>query len=307
MEAITIQDLRKRYGNGSKQVEALRGVSLHVQCGEIYGLLGRNGAGKTTLVKVLLDLVRPTTGSARILGVEAGRVAARRPVGYLPEDHRFPEYQTGESALWFYGQLSGLPAAVLRTRTPELLHLVGLKDAGKRRIRAYSKGMKQRLGLAQALLHEPQVLLLDEPTDGVDPVGRAEIREVLTGLKQRGKTVFLNSHLLSEVERLCDRVAILERGELVREGTIDALTRGQNVVRITTVPVLDTVTQAVLAQQAVSVQRRDDGFEIGIRRDEDVDGIVDLLRSRGYSLRGLTQKRATLEDVFLEALQEKPR
>jgi ABC-2 type transport system ATP-binding protein len=216
MEAIHVDRLRKRFGAGPAQVDALCGISLRVEPGEIYGLLGRNGAGKTTLVRILLDLVRPTAGKARILGRPSREVAARAAVGYLPEDHRFPEYQTGEGTLLLQGALAGLPARARKARARELLGLVGLDRAGRQKVRAYSKGMKQRLGLAQALVGDPQLVLLDEPTDGVDPVGRAEIRDLLLSLKRSGKTVFLNSHLLSEVERLCDRVAILERGALVR-------------------------------------------------------------------------------------------
>ena len=217
-DAIRVESVSKRYGRGAKAVDALRGASLAVRDGEIFGLLGRNGAGKTTLVKILLDIVRPSAGGASLLGRPVRDPGARHEVGYLPEDHRFAEYQTAESALDFYAMLSGVPRSLRRRRVPELLAMVGLGKDARRKIRGFSKGMKQRLGLAQALLHEPRVLLLDEPTDGVDPVGRAEIRDVLLQLKNEKRTVFLNSHLLSEVERLCDRVAILERGQVVREG-----------------------------------------------------------------------------------------
>ena len=307
MEAILVQDLKKRYGRGAREVHALQGVSLRVQRGEIYGLLGRNGAGKTTLVKILLDIVRASSGAAQLLGRSSREIAARRVAGYLPEDHRFAEYQTGAGALHFYAMLSGLSARERRMRVPALLALVGLREAADRKVRAYSKGMKQRLGLAQAMVHDPDLLLLDEPTDGVDPVGRAEIRAVLQRLKSEGKTVFLNSHLLSEVERLCDRVAILDQGRLVREGTTEELTRGASAVRVTTVPPLDSVTQAVLAQRALAVRPVDEGFEIELRREEDTDAIVDLLRARGISIRALVPKRFSLEDVFLHAVQGQPR
>ena len=304
MEAILVDRLVKRYGTGPRQVEALRGVSLRVAPGEIYGLLGRNGAGKTTLVRILLDLVRSTEGEARLLGKSTRDSSTRGEVGYLPEDHRFPDYQTGTSALHFYGMLSGLPRRVRVRRAAELLETVGLEKAAGQKVRGYSKGMKQRLGLAQALIHEPKLLFLDEPTDGVDPVGRAEIRAVLERLKHTGTTVFLNSHLLSEVERLCDRVAILDRGALVREGTVEELTRGDSSIRLSTIPALDDVTQAVLAKMGLRLRPVEDGFELSLQRSEDIDRVVDLLRERNISIRALVPKRFSLEEVFLKAVQE---
>lgn len=230
MAVIETRSLVKNYGS----VEALRGVSLAVEPGEIYGLLGRNGAGKTTLVKILLGIVRASGGQAFLLDRPAGTVATRYRIGFLPEDHRFPEYHSGRSLLDFYGALLGLSRADRRRRIPQMLDLVGLSHRMKSKIRTYSKGMKQRLGIAQALLHDPEVLFLDEPTDGVDPVGRREIRQILLQLKERKKTIFLNSHLLGEVEMMCDRVGILEMGRLIREGGVEHLTRqkGRYVVGI---------------------------------------------------------------------------
>lgn len=306
-DAVAVEDLHKTYGWGARAVPALRAVTIAVAPGEIYGLLGRNGAGKTTLVKVLLNIVRPSRGRATILGRPASSPAARQPVGYLPEDHRLPEYRTGEGLLHYYAALSGVGRAERRTRVPELLNLISLGGAATRKIRTYSKGMKQRLGLAQALVHNPQVLFLDEPTDGVDPVGRAEIRDLLLKLKQEGKTVFLNSHLLSEVERLCDRVGILEKGELVREGSIDALTHAGSVFSLTTIPPLDEAARAALAQIALKVEVAGDACNLELREDADVDRVVDLLRARQIGLRALSRKRSSLEDVFLSAVDCSPR
>jgi ABC-2 type transport system ATP-binding protein len=218
--AIAVADVHKTFRGG---VHALRGVTLEVAPGEIVGLLGRNGAGKTTLVKILLDLVRPTRGATRLLGIPSRTPRARREVGYLPEDHRFPDYHTAESALCFYGGLSGLGGARLRARARELLGRFGLAAARGRKIRSFSKGMKQRLGLAQVFLAEPRLLFLDEPTDGVDPVGRREIRGLMQDLKSRGTTIFLNSHLLGEVELICDRVAIMDRGRILALDTVAGL------------------------------------------------------------------------------------
>src|SRR5262245_18670611 len=200
---IETRNLVKQYG----RIEALKGVTLGVEKGEIFGLLGQNGAGKTTMVKILLGITKPSFGEASLLGEPVGTVPIRRRVGYLPEDHRFPDYHTGYSLLDFYGALLDMPRSERKQRIPEMLELVGLKGRMHYKIRTYSKGMKQRLGVAQAILHDPEIIFLDEPTDGVDPVGRREIRDMLHQLKEEGKTIFLNSHLLGEVELICDRVA----------------------------------------------------------------------------------------------------
>ena len=193
---------------------------MEVGAGEIFGLLGQNGAGKTTLIKILLGILSPTEGRASMFGQPVGKVSIRRQVGYLPEDHRFPDYHTGYSLLDFYGTLLEMPASKRRERIPQVLEQVDISDRMHSKIRTYSKGMKQRVCVAQAIFHDPGVLFLDEPTDGVDPVGRSKIRAILARLKGQGKTIFINSHLLSEVELICDRVGILQRGEMIREGDI---------------------------------------------------------------------------------------
>jgi ABC-2 type transport system ATP-binding protein len=304
--AVAVENLSKTYGQGPRAIPALLGVTIRVAPGEIYGLLGRNGAGKTTLVKSLLDIVRPTAGETRIMGVGSRISSARQPVGYLPEDHRFSEYRSGEGVLHYYAGLSGMSAAQRVTRVPELLKLTGLADVAHRKVRSYSKGMKQRLGLAQALVHDPQVLFLDEPTDGVDPVGRAQIRDVLINLKQQGKTIFLNSHLLSEVERICDRIGIMEKGKLVREGTLEMLTRGESMYILTTAPALDSAARHALLEVAVSVSPAnvDGACLIELRSDADIDRVIDLLRARQVSIRGLETKRLSLEDVFMQVVDK---
>lgn len=304
--AIEVRGLAKRY-RGRRGVQALRGVDLRVARGEIYGLLGRNGAGKTTLVKILLDIVRASEGSAELLGESSRSVNARRRVGYLPEDHRFPDYQTGVSAMEFYARLSNVSRDERRRRIPELLELVGLGDAAARKVRGYSKGMKQRLGLAQALVHDPAVLFLDEPTDGVDPVGRAEIRDVLQRVRGEGRTIFLNSHLLSEVEQLCDRVGILEAGRLAREGTVEALTRVQGSWKLE----LDREPEATVLERlralAGRVGTHGRELELELADEAALDRCVDLLRAAGLGLRGLSGGRASLEQVFLATVEEEVR
>ena len=294
MPVIAVENLVKRFG----RIEALKGVSLTVQRGEIFGLLGQNGAGKTTLIKILLGVIRKTEGDAQLLDQPAGTASVRRRVGYLPEDHRFPDYHTGASLLDFYGALLDVPAGVRRKRIPEILELVGLKGRMHYKLRTYSKGMKQRLGIAQALLHEPDVIFLDEPTDGVDPVGRREIRDLMQSLKAEGKTIFLNSHLLSEVEQVCDRVAILAKGELVREGDIATLTKQQGFFLIG-LAAGDVFPREEVAGLGYQVRPIGDFWEVALTGEQAIDPVVSLLSSRGLRLRHLVQKRQTLEDLFM--------
>ncbi len=299
---LETRDLHKRY----RRIQALRGVSLAVGQGEIYGLLGQNGAGKTTLVKILLGITRRWEGTARLLGEPVGTARVRRRVGYLPEDHRFPEYHTGYSLLDFYGQLLSVPHHRRRSRVPEMLEIVGLRERMHTKIRGYSKGMKQRLGIAQALMHDPDVIFLDEPTDGVDPVGRRHIREMLLHLKAKGCTIFLNSHLLGEVELICDRVGILQRGEMIREGGIAELTRTKDVFVIGLAPG-QTFPAADLADRGYVAKPNGDFWELNLTDSQSIDPVVDLLRSRGLSLRHLVEKRQSLEDLFLATVSEEER
>ncbi len=295
MAVIQTKQLAKEYG----KIRALKGVSLDVQPGEIFGLLGQNGAGKTTLIKVLLGVISASDGEASVLGQPAGATAVRRRIGYLPEDHRFPDYHTAASLLDFYGALLDVPGRVRRKRIPEVLELVGLKGRMHSKIRSYSKGMKQHVGLAQAIFHDPDLIFLDEPTDGVDPVGRREIREMITRLKQEGKTIFVNSHLLGEVEMICDRVAILQRGELIRIGDIASLTRQQGTYHLglaegDSLP-LDELRQLGYEIQSLGGQR----WEVLLNGSLSIDPLVSLLVQRGLRLRHLVEKRQTLEDLFI--------
>ncbi len=223
--AIDVRGVTKTFGSRRKPVRALRGIDLQVPRGSIFGLLGPNGAGKSTLVKILMTVIRPTACRGTMLGRAVGNRATLARIGYLPEHHRFPDYLTAEQVLDHFGALSLVPRSVRRKRTPELLELVGIGDWAKVKVKGFSKGMRQRLGLANALVNDPDLVLLDEPTDGVDPVGRRDIRNFLFELRSRGKTIFLNSHLLSELEMLCDTVAILVQGSVSSQGTIDDLTR----------------------------------------------------------------------------------
>jgi ABC-2 type transport system ATP-binding protein len=294
---IITEDLNKQYG----KIRALKGVTLNVEQGEIFGLLGQNGAGKTTLVKILLGITKSTSGKATLLGERAGTAGVRKRIGYLPEDHRFPEYHTAFSLLEFYGTLLGVPLRENHRRIPDMLKLVGLKGRMHYKIRTYSKGMKQRLGIAQAICHNPEVVFLDEPTDGVDPVGRREIRAILQQLKAEGKTIFLNSHLLGEVEQICDRVCILQSGEVIREGDIASMTRMQGSFVVGLEPGQPFPLEEI-TKQGYLVNQAGEFWEIGLRDGRTIDPVVDLLRARGLSIRHLVEKRQTLEESFMETV-----
>jgi len=291
---LETRELRKRYG----RIEALAGVTLNVKEGEIYGLLGQNGAGKTTLIKIMLGIARGWQGEARILGERAGTPHVRSRVGYLPEDHNFPDYHTGYSLLDFYGQLLGVPSAKRRKIIPDILEQVGIADRMYYKLRTYSKGMKQRVGIAQALMHQPEVIFLDEPTDGVDPVGRRDIRELLLELKKRGTTIFINSHLLGEVELICDRVAILRRGTMIREGDVQTLTRqkGRFLIGLAPRQVLPMEELRNLGYDAGPVEDR---WEVHLLDGQSIDPVVDLIRAKGLNIRHLVEMRQSLEDLFL--------
>ena len=289
---------------GRRKFLALKGVSLNVPRGKIYGLLGPNGAGKTTLIKILLGIVRKTGGSATVLGHVAGSRAARRQIGYLPENHRIPRHLTANTALEYYGALSGLSMSEIRHRRDPLLEAVGLRGRENDRVSGYSKGMLQRLGLAQSMIHKPQLIVLDEPTDGVDPVGRREIREVLQRLAAEGNSVFLNSHLLQEIELVCDSVAILNHGQCLLTGTVKelkaALTdsavflqlRGsETAVRNATGSFTGSVVRTVAA----------DAFEveIPIQAQSELDRLVDTLRADNIAIWQMARREKTLEEVFM--------
>ena len=291
---VSVRLLQKHYG----PLRALGGVSLDVERATVFGLLGQNGAGKTTLIKILLGMLAPTSGAAHLLGQPVGSVDARREVGYLPEDHRLPEYHTGPSLLDVYGGLQGLPRQERRHRAAELLELLGLAGREKLRIRGYSKGMKQRLGLAQALLHRPSVLFLDEPTDGVDPVGRKQIRDLLLAERARGVTIFINSHLLGEVEQLCDRVAILKKGQLALVGTVPEVVGDKStwLVAFDGPPPGDPTWQSgrLVPSSTAGLWR------LTLDSANGIDRFLDEARGRGLLLRHLERERGTLEEIYLQ-------
>ncbi|HZT36322.1 MAG TPA: ABC transporter ATP-binding protein [Bryobacteraceae bacterium] len=302
-QAIVASNLTKVYRSRwtGREVRAIDGVSLAVPRGAAYGLLGPNGAGKTTFVKCLLSAVHPTAGAAYVFGRNTADPAARQPIGYLPENHRFPTYFTGEGLLDFYAALSGLPAAERKRRIPRLLDLVGLEQWGRVRIGKYSKGMLQRLGLAQALIHSPQLLVLDEPTDGVDPVGRRHIRDILRQLESQGVTIFINSHLLAEVELFCDEVAILRKGKLVLTGAVRELVAGKGY-RLTASGVTERLYDELRARAAAAASR--DGYvDFQFTTRQQVNAAVDALRAEDCEIEAIVPTASTLEEVFVQAVE----
>lgn len=286
-----------------KKVKALQNVSLIVQSGKIFGLLGPNGAGKTTFVKILLGILYPTSGSAYLFDTNVQNPKSRTRVGYLPENHRFPEFLTGGAFLDYCGRLSGMKDKNKRLQSAEeLLKQVKMLEWKKTRTKKYSKGMLQRLGLAQALLHDPDLIFLDEPTDGVDPIGRKEIRDLLLNLKEQGKTIFLNSHLLSEVEMVCDEVAILNKGTLVTQGSVFDLTTSKQRYKIdVTIDNSDLVQQ--IKEKVLSVNAQNGSLELEVSGTEQLNEIIDLLRQNSLLIRGIAPFKQTLEESFFQAIQ----
>ncbi len=336
---ISVDGLEKTYHGGGLlrrgDVNALQGVSLHANAGQIFGLLGPNGAGKTTLIKVLLGVIRATGGRASLFGLPAGSTEARRRVGYLPESLRVDRHHTARTALKFYGKLSRLDSPAITRRSDELLDLVGLAGRDRESVKRFSKGMLQRLGLAQALMHDPDLLILDEPTDGLDPVGRSDVRRIVEQLRDAGKTIFLNSHILHEVELICTHLAIMAKGRVLATGPIAemvgqlgptsapvmvelefelpsqsdfadaASTTGQRRERVTS-----RVLQSAIGESIVWIGDGDESdatryrCHLSCEHRAGLDAIVDQIRDIGGSLIRLVPHRQSLEQTFMRLVHE---
>jgi ABC-2 type transport system ATP-binding protein len=279
--AVTVSGLTKVFGGGlgKKAFAAVKQVSFTVKAGEVYGLIGPNGSGKSTIMKVVLGLLAPTLGESRIFGCDSRNVVSRSEVGFLPENPYFYKHLSGGETLMFYGKLCGMRGRALKLRIDEMLELTGLTDARERRVGGFSKGMLQRLGLAQALIHEPRLVILDEPTAGVDPEGSRKIRDLIMGFKERGLTVLVTSHLLEQMQEVCDRVGIMSQGCMVREGRLDELIAVEEQTEL----VLEHADGALLEkiQALVEAHQQEGG------------GKARLLR--------MGHPRTTLERFFLEA------
>lgn len=296
--AVDLIDVRKTY---DKRIHALRGVNIQVGRGEIFGLLGPNGAGKSTLVKIMMTVVRPDQAYGTIMGRPIGHRGKLQRTGYLPEDHRFPGYLTGLQLLDYHAALAKVPRATRRDTALRLLEQLGMAQWVHTRIDKYSKGMLQRLGLAQALMNDPEFLVLDEPTDGLDPVGRREVRALLLELKRKGTTIFLNSHLLSELEMVCDRVAILVNGLVARQGTLSELTEHTVEYRVTVSREVAPPVRAQLETHGARV-----AGEIITLSGQDVtqlNEVIDLLRNQGLVIEAVEPRRFSLEDILVETME----
>jgi ABC-2 type transport system ATP-binding protein len=302
MNVIEIHDLTKVYLTGLRKgnVVALDSASLAVPQGQIMGLLGPNGAGKTTLVKVLLGIVRPNSGEVLLNGLPPSDPDSRLRVGFLPENHRFPAHLTGLGLLESAGRLFGTTAADIEQQALRLLATVGMDRWANTKIRKYSKGMLQRIGLAQAMMSDPDILLLDEPTDGVDPVGKLEIRKVLEQLRKEGKTILLNSHLLSEVESVADRVAILVKGRVIRVDTVEALTSRQSQYEIEAA-IGDNVLE-IPEEIGRKIFVSTDRLVVELHEEASINSIIDDLRIRKISIRSVKPLKISLEQSFFETI-----
>jgi ABC-2 type transport system ATP-binding protein len=302
--AIEVSGLRKTYATafGRRRIAALNGVDLRVAPGELFGLLGPNGAGKTTTVKILLGLTRPTAGSATISGLAVSDPESRRRVGYLPEGHKIPGYLTARQALSIFGRMSGMEGRAIERRSVELLEKLRIAAWIDVKVRKFSKGMTQRLGLACALVHSPDVLLLDEPTDGVDPVGRREIRDILRDEARNGTAILLNSHLLSEIELTCDRVAVLRKGEVAASGTIDELTKKSPKFKMIATPVDESLLAGFRATGA-GVERVNGHLLLSVTDAEHLNALIDRTRAAGSLVTEVSPVRSTLEDVFVDLIK----
>jgi ABC-2 type transport system ATP-binding protein len=296
--SIETYNLSKTYtaSFGRTKINALENLDLSILPGTIFGLLGPNGAGKTTLVKILLSITHPTSGSAKILGADINDHEVRRRIGYLPENHKYPGYLSAEEVLRYFGRLSGVDNGIIDKRIDELLSIVKLSGWKKNKIKTFSKGMMQRLGLAQALINDPELIFLDEPTDGVDPIGRIEIRELLAKLKEDGKTIFLNSHLLSETEMICDRVGILNKGKLLRESTVKELTEIAEEYTIK--------TESEIPEANFQFTRTAEGtYNIRVKDTEELNRIIDFLRQQNVIIIEVIQQKTTLENMFVKIIK----
>ena len=306
---VRFNNVGLRYGMGP---EVLRDLTFDIAPQSFQFLTGPSGAGKTTLIKILLGIVSRTAGNATVLGHPAGSMAARCQIGYLPENHRLPRHLSANTALEYYGSLSGMSLSQIRAARPMLLEQVGLKGRERERVSGYSKGMLQRLGLAQAMLHRPQLIVLDEPTDGVDPVGRREIRDVLRQLAAAGHTIFLNSHLLQEIELICDQVAILSKGRLLRTGSVQELTKALKdaPLQLQLFGERSIIEQILTAWPGSTLREaapKAFEIEVSINTQPDADRLIDALRAKGVSIFRMARRERTLEEVFMTIVEESSR
>lgn len=302
MDVIRVEGLTKQFRSGwpgRPPAIVLDGLSLSVGVGEIYGFLGPNGSGKTTTIKVLMGLIRATAGVAEVFGKPVGDVPTRRRIGFLPEAPYFYDYLTAEEFLRFYGRLSGLSEEVLRARVPQLLEMVGLAEAARRQLRKFSKGMLQRVGLAQALIHDPELVILDEPMSGLDPIGRKQVRDLILGLRDQGKTVFFSTHIIPDVEMICDRVGVIVKGKLLATGRVEELVSQGHMHSVEVVCQGFTVTDVpTITAMAVRVVQRGPQALIVLPRPDRLEELLGEIRKHGGTLISVTPQKGSLEELF---------
>jgi ABC-2 type transport system ATP-binding protein len=308
-KVILLDDVWKEYRSDflRRRKQALSGVSLEVRPGEVFGYLGPNGAGKTTTMKLLIGLASPTKGRVLLRGIPSRDHRARQRVGFLPENPYFFAHLTGDELLRFFGRMAGLSGRALDIEVDRVIDVVGLRDARQTLLRRYSKGMMQRAGIGQAIIGDPDLLILDEPMSGLDPIGRREVRDLILRLREEGKTVFLSSHILQDMEALCDRVAIIAGGRLRRVGPLDEILRVKEDELELEVSGLD---QALFSRLPTvkGIRREGTRVKLSLERDEYIDMVLFTIRETGGTLESIARRRETLEERFLRevAPQEEP-
>lgn len=304
---VEIENLTKDYEKGffvKKKIRALDGLTLKVESGQIFGFLGGNGAGKTTTIKLLMSLIFPTEGSAKILGEDISNVKMRSRIGYCPENPYFYDYLKASELMSYFGQLFGLDAHTCKRKTEELLTKVGLeKSAWKRQLRKFSKGMMQRVGIAQALINDPEIVFLDEPMSGLDPIGRREIRELIAELREKGTTVFMSTHILSDIEALCDNVAILQKGKLAHTGKLDELLTKAGEKQVFEINLQGVSADEIRAEiekiSGAKIFSKATGANVHVLEETDIDNVLKIARSKGGKLVSVQPVRQSLEELFV--------
>jgi len=301
MNAIEVKGLKKSFRRGllMRRVFAVRDLTFSIEKGEVYGLLGPNGAGKTTTIKILSGLLYPDSGEVKMMGVPLGAAHLREKIGFLPENPQFHEFLTGLEFLRFHGDLLGLSKSEIGDMSPELLKLVGLSDSGGMRLRSYSKGMIQRIGIAQALLGDPEILILDEPMSGLDPIGRKELRDLIISLKERGKTIFFSTHILPDVETICDRIGVILNGALKGEGRLgDIMGSKIKSYEISFKGGKESLLESLKTFSSRIIRRGDEVF-IHLEKEENLDDAIKRITDDGGRLLSLIPHRETLEEYFV--------
>ncbi len=306
--AVEIQNLSKDYETGfwkKKQVRALDDLTLNVKGGQIFGFLGGNGAGKTTTIKLLMGLMFPTTGSAKILGLDIADVQMHSRIGYCPENPYFYDYLTARELMEYFGELFGQTITHRKARCEELLTAVGLEEKDwKRQLRKFSKGMLQRVGLAQSLVNDPEIVFLDEPMSGLDPTGRREVRELIAGLRDQGKTVFMSTHILSDIEALCDEVAILRNGKLAASGSLNNLLSTSGESRILEISVQGVAADAIREQidfiAGATLKAKPNGAVIQVLDETDIEAVLKITHTNGGRLASIQPLKQSLEELFVK-------